>query len=63
MESRGLHGPRERVSIRYDRSVSFDSCADGISVMRDAQTGNLQESRTSDGCFIYNLVTNLAQGR
>ena len=34
---------------------------DGIGVMRDAQTAKPQEFRTSDGWFIYNLVTNLAR--
>lgn len=56
-----FHGPRKRFRIRYDRIVSFDPYADGIGVMRDAQTAKPQEFRTGDGWFIYNLVTNLAQ--
>ena len=56
-----FHGPRKRFRIRYDRIVSFDPYADGIGVMRDAQTAKPQEFRTGDGWFIYNLVTNLAR--
>ena len=56
-----FHGSRKRFRIRYDRIVSFDPYADGIGVMRDAQTAKPQEFRTGDGWFIYNLVTNLAQ--
>ena len=42
-------------------TVSVNPCADGIGVMRDAQTAKPQTFRTGDGWFIYNLVTNLAQ--
>lgn len=56
-----FHGPRKRFRIRYDRIVSFEPYADGIGVMRDAQTAKPQTFRTGDGWFIYNLVTNLAQ--
>ena len=56
-----FHGPRKRFRIRYDRIVSFEPYADGIGVMRDAQTAKPQTFQTGDGWFIYNLVTNLAQ--
>ena len=56
-----FHGQRKRFRIRYDRIVSFEPYADGIGVMRDAQTAKPQSFRTGDGWFAYNLVTNLAR--
>ncbi len=56
-----FHGPNKRFRIRYDKIVSFEPYADGLGVMRDAQTAKPQSFRTGDGWFAYNLVVNLAQ--
>jgi hypothetical protein len=47
--------------VRYDRIVSFEAYDDGIGIMRDTQTAKPESFRTTEGWFVYNLVTNLAQ--
>ena len=54
-------GSRKKFQMRYDRIVSFDPYADGLGIMRDAQTAKPQRFITGDGWFVYNLTTNLAQ--
>ena len=54
-------GSREKFRVRCDRIVSFDPYADGLGIMRDAQTAKPQTFVTGDGWFIYNLAMNLAQ--
>lgn len=52
---------RRSFRIHYNKIVTFDPFADGITVMRDAQTAKPQIFRNGDGWFTYNLVSNLAQ--
>ena len=47
--------------MRYDSIVSFDPYEDGFGIMRAVQTAKPQTFQTSDGWFVYNLATNLAQ--
>ena len=54
-------GASKRFRIRYDRIVAFEPYADGIGLMRDAQTAKPQTFVTGDGWFTYNLIANLAQ--
>ena len=54
-------GSRERFRVRYSRIVSFDPYADGIGIMREAQSATPQSFRTGDGWFTHNLVANLAR--
>ena len=56
-----LSGSRKKFRVRYDRIVSFDPYADGLGIMRDAQTAKPQTFITGDGWFVYNLAVNLAQ--
>ena len=41
--------------------MDFEAFADGLGIMRDAQTAKPQQFRTGDGWFAYNLAVNLAQ--
>ena len=54
-------GERKKFRVRYDKIVSFEPYADGLGIMRDAQTAKPQTFRTGDGWFAYNLAANLAQ--
>ena len=55
-----FHGPKKRFRVRLDKIVSFEPYADGLGIMRDAQTAKPQSFAVGDGWFIYNLVTNLS---
>ena len=55
------HLSSKKFRIRYDRIVDFEAFADGLGIMRDAQTAKPQQFRTGDGWFAYNLAVNLAQ--
>ncbi len=54
-------GESKRFRVAYSRIVAFEPYADGIGIMREAQTACPQSFITGDGWFIYNLTTNLAQ--
>ena len=54
-------GIKRKFRIRHDRIVEHEPFADGLGVMRDAQTAKPQSFRTGDGWFPYNLAANLAQ--
>ena len=56
-----FHGSRKRFRVRLDKIVSFEPFADGLGIMRDAQTAKPQMFSVGDGWFIYNLVTNISQ--
>lgn len=64
MTTRHLYfaGAMKRFRVRWDRIVAFDPYADGLGIMRDAQTAKPQTFVTGDGWFAYNLAMNLAQG-
>jgi hypothetical protein len=47
--------------VRYDRIVLFEAYDDGIGIMRDTQTAKPESFHTTEGWFVHNLVTNLAQ--
>ena len=54
-------GSRKKFRVKYDKIVSFDPYADGLGIMRDAQTAKPQTFITGEGWFVYNLAVNLAQ--
>ncbi len=58
-----FHGQQERFRVRYDKIVSFEPYENGLGYMRDLARAKPEtlETPRSDGWFLYNLVTNLAQ--
>ena len=43
------------------RIMTLEPYADGLGIMRDAQTAKPQSFVTGDGWFVYNLAVNLAE--
>lgn len=53
-------GPMRSFRVPYSKIVSFQPFEDGVGIVRDAVSAKPQIFITSDGWFVYNLVTNLA---
>jgi hypothetical protein len=56
-----FHGAAKSFRIPFKKIVSFTPFADGIGLVRDAQTAKPQIFVTKDGWFTYNLITNMAK--
>ncbi|MEK7231548.1 MAG: hypothetical protein AAB115_05940 [Pseudomonadota bacterium] len=54
-------GPKKSLRVRHDNIVSLRPYSDGIAIVRDTATAKPQIFVTSDGWFIHNLLTNVAQ--
>ncbi len=53
-------GSKTSFRIRYDKIVAYEPFSDGIGFIQDTANAKPKKFVTSDGWFVYNLVTNLS---